>query len=141
MAKTKKNLKELKGEELIKKLASLREEKAILQTEITGLKNEITALIPQKNLLVETISNYSDVYERVLNRTSVLDAIVERTVNINNENVAQVNTLVGNLTTSVQSLIDINEENVKKGNYILAEMPKMFFALMKVAPVKKIMMP
>ena len=122
-------------------LASLREEKAILQTELTGLKNEIAALIPQKNLLVETIANYSDVYERVLNRTSVLDEIVERTVNINNENVAQVNTLVGNLTTSVQSLIDINEENVKKGNYILAEMPKMFFALMKQAPVKKLMMP
>ncbi len=94
-------------------LASLREEKAILQSELTGLKNEIAALIPQKNLLVETIANHTDVYERVLNRTSVLDAIVERTTNINNENVA-------------------------KGNYVIAEMPKMFFALMKQAPIRQL---
>lgn len=120
-----------------KEIETLSTEKGILQAELVGLKAEIAALVPQKTTLVEDIKNAKDTYDRVFDRVTVLDKVVEHVTAVSAENIKEINSVVITLKSSVQEVIDTNTLNVDKANHMITELPRIFFALQRQVPVKK----
>jgi uncharacterized coiled-coil DUF342 family protein len=120
-------------------IAELTAQKTALQSEVSGLVTSIPLLIAQKDLLVETIENYKDVSVKIFKKTTSLDKVVDHVTSVNKENIHQVDELVKSLEKSVKKVIETNEANVKKANQYIDELPKIFFAIQKAAPIKKTM--
>lgn len=134
---------EIKDAEMVSKVSSdisgLTTEKAALQSEVSSLKNEIETLNSKKDNIIQTINFATDVYGKVFERTNLLDRVIGHVVTVSDENIAKVNNLTANLSESIQKVLDVNEANVEKTNYVITELPKIFFAMQKHAPIKKTM--
>lgn len=113
--------------------------KAEIDSKIEVLEKDIKNLTSQKDLLIETINNYKDIYERVFERAEVLDKVVDHVTSVSTKNSREIEILLEGVKTSTQSIIDINKKNVEQSNYVISEMPKIFFALQREAPIKKTM--
>ena len=90
-------------------LASLSIKKSQLQGEVIGLENQINLLIPQKQLIEDTIKSLTDAHDRVFDRVSVLDKVVDHVVKVNAKNLDDINYFVKNLvdkTSGIAGMID-----------------------------------
>lgn len=134
---------ETKEKEMVSKVSSeisdITTQKGSLQSEVTGLKKEIEILISKKENIIQTINFATDVYNKVFERANLLDKVIGHVVSVSDENIAKVNNLTSNLAESVQKVLDVNAANVEKANFYIAEFPKIFFAMQKDVPIKKIM--
>lgn len=117
--------------------AQLISEKTKLQAEIPALQKEIGGLISQKMLLTETINTLTDVHDKVFDKTSALDQIVEHVTRVSGQNIIDMDAFMVSLKKSVQEIMDKNSENVKTTNIVLEKLPKYIFELEKPIPIRR----
>jgi chromosome segregation ATPase len=126
------NIREKEYEAIVSnELADLTAQKKTLQAEVAALEADIKLLVSKKDLLKETISSLTEAHEKVFARASGLDSIVGDTVRINSQHMRDIQNLLITMKSSVQEVLDVNQLNVGKTNFVISELPKMFFELQR----------
>jgi len=115
--------------------AALSSEKTGLQSDTANLRGEIVVLQTQKNVLKDMLATLTDVYDRVFGRAEVLDKVVDHVTTVNKNNIREIEMLLGTLKSSVQGVIDVNADNVGKANFVISELPRVFFDLHRKLPM------
>jgi predicted nucleic acid-binding Zn-ribbon protein len=126
------NVREKEYEAIVStELADLTAQKKTLQTEVAALEADIKLLVSKKDLLKETISSLTEAHEKVFARASGLDSTVGDTMRINSQHMRDIQNLLITMKSSVQEVLDVNQLNVGKTNFVIMELPKMFFELQR----------
>jgi uncharacterized protein YoxC len=71
------------------------------------LQKQIDLLIPQKQLIEETIKSLTDVHDRVFDRVSVLDKVVDHVVSTNAKTLDEMNYFLKDLTAKKHILNEV----------------------------------
>lgn len=77
-----------------KELVELEQKKTILEVRIPYLEKDIAEKEAKKQALIEDINNLQETHDRVFNRVSVLDKIVEYVVRVSQSNETFINKLI-----------------------------------------------
>ena len=96
-----------------KNCADLLVKEAELQARVSKLEQDIPKLEEKKATLISDIAVLTDTHDRVYNRASILDQVVDRVVHINDDNINKVNTFVSELGKTVlavkSNLLSVSE--------------------------------
>lgn len=133
--------RELKEKDLANKVSSETADllvlKSQLQTEISALKSEVATLFNEKQNLVKDIEIAKDTNMRISTNANLLNYVVDHVTKVSQSNRQEINQLMEDLKKEVQEVIDLNVSNVEKTNYVINELPHIFFALQRHVPIKK----
>ncbi len=110
---------------VLKDVASLDEQKSILQTEVSNLEEKIDELEEKKESLKTDIESITKIHEAVFSRTSEIERIVSETVKINSTNAHDIKTILVEAGIELKKIIDIGRENVEVTNRAINQIPKM----------------
>ena len=116
-------------------IADLTAQKTGLQSDTANLRGEIVVLQTQKNTIKDMIGTLTDVYDRVFDRAKVLDQVVDHVTTVSKANVRDIEALLVMMKGSVQDVIDVNATNVEKANFVISELPRVFFDLHRRLPI------
>jgi len=120
-----------------KEISDLLPIKSQLQSQISGLEKEVELLATKKDILIESINTLTLAHDKVFNRASVLDKVVEHVTRVNAKNIDDINILISNLNVSIQEMIDKNNSNVAETNNIVGKLPKLFLDLQRKTLIKE----
>lgn len=105
---------------ILVEIVDLEKRKGILETKVSGLDSDVQGLLERKESLVSTINTLVLMHDRVFDRASVLDQVVDRVTRVNEGNIQSVNEMVVALEKSVGgisgSLSIINNSVFKRAN-------------------------
>jgi uncharacterized coiled-coil DUF342 family protein len=110
-------------------ISVLLSEKSGLQSDVTGLKNEIGILVSQKDTLVESISLLKDAYDRVFLRAEVLDKVVDHVTRVSADNLRAMEVSSADFKTTVNEMVGVLNKNIEEANYVITDIPKAFIEL------------
>jgi predicted nucleic acid-binding Zn-ribbon protein len=116
-------------------IADLTAQKTGLQSDVSNLRGEIVVLQTQKNMIKDTINTLSDVHDRVFARAEGIDHTVDHLSMVNKSNLREIEMLLSSLKVGVQGIIDASTANVEKTNFVINELPRVFFDLHRRLPV------
>ncbi len=109
--------------------AALISRKSILQTEVSSLELEISALKENKKNLHDDIQSITKIHESVFARTSEIERIVGETVSINSANAREIKNILVDAGIELKKIIDIASENVDVTNQAIQKIPKIIVDL------------
>lgn len=127
LEKKEKELADLKSKEV----TSLESEKSRLNSEIINFKNIISILVEQKNSIEHDVVVLTEVFNKVNDRVSDLDKIVDHVTRVSSDNKHEINELTTNLKKTLDELIDVNTKNVFETNVVIDKLPKMLVEAQK----------
>ena len=113
-------------------VADLTALKSKLQAEVFGLEKEVQALKANVESHKGMITTLADTHNKVFDHTADLHKAMGDSTKLNAANIAQINELLDRMKGSLQQVWDVNSQNVEKANYIIAQLPQMFFELQKI---------
>lgn len=116
--------------------AELTSRKDKLETKIAELEKQVLLLEENKKLqlqITQTAINYAD---SISSKANTLDKVVGHVVAVSSNNVRELDALLASMRDSVQKVLDLNEENVKKANYVIEELPRLFFDLQRKSLIR-----
>ena len=106
-------------------------QKSQLQSEITGLKNEIGLLFSQKETLVDLILNLTSIHNKLSESAAETERMIGAVTEVNSDNAKELQNLLIEVKNQVKQIIDINESNVAKTNVVINDLPKIIFDLQR----------
>lgn len=118
-------------------IAKAIKDKAELQAEISELTRIVDLLQIKKDTVAKDISSLVLLHDKVFNRVSVLDKVIDHVVRTNESATNDTNALVVSLKKSIQELIDLNQRNVEDTKNVLGELPKLFFELQRKSLIRQ----
>lgn len=121
LEKKEKELADLKSKEV----TSLESEKSRLNSEIINFKNIISILVEQKKSIEHDVVVLTEVFNKVNDRVSDLDKIVDHVTRVSSDNKHEIDELTINLKKTINELIDVNTKNVFETNVVIDKLPKM----------------
>jgi len=108
-----------------KDIADLKEEKSVLQAEITSLNKLIENLSIQKTLLDTDVSFALSTFNSVKDESLLLDKVIGHVTTISGKNVTTINNLVESVKEGMQKLIDLSNIASSNSKTIIDELPKL----------------
>jgi len=112
-------------------IGDLMAQKASLNAEIVGLKEDIVHYRTQKDLLIETISHLKDAYDRVFSRTEVLDKVVDHVTRVSGDNIREVTNSLSGFVTALDEATEAQNKNIEKANFVITKVPEVFLELQR----------
>ena len=106
-------------------------QKSQLQSEITGLKNEIGLLFSQKETLVDLILNLTSIHNKLSESAVETEKMIGAVTQVNSDNAKELQNLLIEVKNQVKQIIDVNESNVAKTNVVINDLPKIIFDLQR----------
>ena len=110
-------------------VADFRVERTKLEVQLIDLKKEVAIYESKKETLVKDIELLLVMYDQHYGHAQNLDKVIDRVVRISQENMDKLNIFVKGLEPEVQKLFDLVETNVGKTNYVINELPQIYFDL------------
>lgn len=124
------DLKEKEWEVIMSnEVADLRVEETKIEDKLTDLKTQVAIYESKKETLVKDIELLLVMYDQHYGHAQNLDKVIDRVVRISQENMDKLNIFVKGLEPEVQKLFNLVETNVVKTNYVINELPQIYFDL------------
>jgi len=117
-------------------IALLEAKKSGLEVCVSSLNRLNEILSNQKISLEKDISFALSTFETVKDEALLLGKIVDKVTTVSNDNSNRINTLVDNLSKSLEEIIEVNRKNVLETNIVINKVPKLIMEAQKNGLIK-----
>ena len=119
-----------------KEVSFLQSKKNTLESEITSLSKIVEILTSQKTSLEADVSFALSEFDVIKGETLLLDKVVDRVTAVSQNNANKIDTLVNDLSKSLEEIIEVNRKNVFETNIVIDKVPKMIMEAQKHGLIK-----
>lgn len=112
-------------------LATTLVQKTQLETEIQGLKKEISLLECERITLVGMFGDLKEIHAQYSKDANDINRAVGETVQKNSQMTTEISNLLITLKDEIKKVIDVNTANVEKTNVVINDLPRIIFDLQR----------
>ena len=112
-------------------------QKSRLEVEVSSLKKEIEVLTPRKNKIKEDIDFLINVQEKVFNRASIMEKVVDNVTRVNSLNMGELESSVNLLKSKIEEILKLSNEDLQAHKNVLDEIPRLFVELRRKSLIRE----
>jgi chromosome segregation ATPase len=120
-----------------KEVASLQNQKSILESTIAGFTQIVKILSEQKTSLEKDVSSALNTFTVLKDEAISLDAVVDHVTRVSKDNATLIDGLVAKLARSLEEIIEVNRKNVLETNVVLDKLPRMLVEVQRHGLISK----
>ena len=120
-----------------KEIAGLQIQKNILDNTIINFTEIVKILSEQKTSLEKDVSSALATFNTIKDETLLLDKVVDHVTKVSLDNTRDINMIVADLKKSLEEIIAVNRKNVLETNVVIDKLPRMLVEAQKHGLISK----